>query len=340
MLLQFIMFVARIAKPTSSETCPLHSSLISLPFFCAFTQRPVSLFSTPCTLFLNHNLLYPSYFLKSAHSLPKTPGGSIGISNQVLEPPLTPIKSKYFIGVPSNPFRMLLFRKRGGGPFLHFHPLIRNCQQLREMAHSSCARIISTRTRESANAMSWSRSGFSLAKPSLRAASNRTPRNSSLAQASARTSAEFSPIPAVNTSASIPPRLAAIAPMPEARRCTKISNASFARSVPFFMADTISRISPEIPETPKSPERLFSNSSNCSPERFCCRIRYVRIPGSTEPLRVPIINPSSGVNPMVVSTLFPLRIAASEQPFPRWQLTRRSFANSFPSNRAARRAQY
>ena len=45
------------------------------------------------------------------------------------------------------------------------------------------------------------------------------------------------------------------------------------------------------------------------------------MPGSTDPLRVPIMIPSSGVNPMVVSTLLPLSIAASEQPFPRWQLT-------------------
>ena len=39
--------------------------------------------------------------------------------------------------------------------------------------------------------------------------------------------------------------------------------------------------------------------------------------GSTEPLRVPIITPSSGVSPMVVSMLFPFRTAAKEAPFPR-----------------------
>ena len=39
-----------------------------------------------------------------------------------------------------------------------------------------------------------------------------------------------------------------------------------------------------------------------------------------EPERVPIMRPSSGVNPMVVSTLFPSRTAASEAPLPRWQI--------------------
>src|SRR5260370_17016729 len=45
------------------------------------------------------------------------------------------------------------------------------------------------------------------------------------------------------------------------------------------------------------------------------------MPGSTEPERVPIMRPSSRVNPMVVATLRPSRIAAKEQPFPRWQVT-------------------
>ena len=44
------------------------------------------------------------------------------------------------------------------------------------------------------------------------------------------------------------------------------------------------------------------------------------MPGSTEPERVPIISPSSGVNPMVVSMLLPPRMRASEQPLPRWQV--------------------
>ena len=48
------------------------------------------------------------------------------------------------------------------------------------------------------------------------------------------------------------------------------------------------------------------------------------IPGSIEPQRVPIIRPSSGVKPMVVSTHFPSRTAAMEAPLPRWQMIRRA----------------
>ncbi len=39
--------------------------------------------------------------------------------------------------------------------------------------------------------------------------------------------------------------------------------------------------------------------------------------GSMEPERVPIISPSSGVNPMLVSTLFPFATAVTDAPFPR-----------------------
>ena len=46
------------------------------------------------------------------------------------------------------------------------------------------------------------------------------------------------------------------------------------------------------------------------------------MPGSTEPDRVPIISPSSGVWPMDVSTERPSRTAVTEQPLPRWATTR------------------
>ena len=45
------------------------------------------------------------------------------------------------------------------------------------------------------------------------------------------------------------------------------------------------------------------------------------IDGSMEPLRVPMTTPSSGVRPIVVSRLRPLRTAASEQPYPRCAVT-------------------
>ena len=42
--------------------------------------------------------------------------------------------------------------------------------------------------------------------------------------------------------------------------------------------------------------------------------------GSRSPLRLPITRPSSGVKPIEVSTERPPRIAATEQPLPRWQV--------------------
>ena len=58
------------------------------------------------------------------------------------------------------------------------------------------------------------------------------------------------------------------------------------------------------------------------------------------PERVPIMRPSSGVNPIVVSTLRPPSTAVIEQPFPRWQVTTFSDRKFFPSNWAARPAEY
>jgi hypothetical protein len=44
-------------------------------------------------------------------------------------------------------------------------------------------------------------------------------------------------------------------------------------------------------------------------------------PGSTEPDRVAMTRPSSGVNPIVVSTDRPSRTAANDAPAPRWHDT-------------------
>ncbi len=56
------------------------------------------------------------------------------------------------------------------------------------------------------------------------------------------------------------------------------------------------------------------------------------------PARVAITSPSSGVKPIVVSTLRPCAIAASEAPAPRWQDTMRSSSGTVPSISPARRA--
>ena len=56
--------------------------------------------------------------------------------------------------------------------------------------------------------------------------------------------------------------------------------------------------------------------------------------GSTEPERVPIIMPSSGVKPMLVSTLLPFSTAVTDAPFPRWQTISR---DEFGGNAATAR---
>jgi hypothetical protein len=95
-------------------------------------------------------------------------------------------------------------------------------------------------------------------------------------------------------------------------------------------------MSPEIPETPNSPASRYNASSTCFAERPQLRCTYSRMPGSTEPLRVAIMSPSSGVKPMVVSTDRPPSTAEAEHPLPRWQMTRRSSSGGRPSIAAAR----
>ncbi len=48
---------------------------------------------------------------------------------------------------------------------------------------------------------------------------------------------------------------------------------------------------------------------------------YVTAEGSTAPVLVPIRTPSSGVNPIDVSTDLPPSTAVIDEPFPRWQET-------------------
>ena len=45
---------------------------------------------------------------------------------------------------------------------------------------------------------------------------------------------------------------------------------------------------------------------------------------------VPIIKPSSGLNPPVVATATPPRTAVAKQPPPRWQLMMRNWSNPVP----------
>ena len=56
--------------------------------------------------------------------------------------------------------------------------------------------------------------------------------------------------------------------------------------------------------------------------------------GSSEPARVAMTRPSSGLKPMVVSTERPSRTAVAEAPPPMWHTTRR--VGGAPSRAAAR----
>ena len=63
----------------------------------------------------------------------------------------------------------------------------------------------------------------------------------------------------------------------------------------------------------------------------------VMMAGSTLPLRVPIMTPSSGVYPMVVSIEMPWSMAAKLTPDPIWQVTILRSWGLAPMNCAARR---
>ena len=65
------------------------------------------------------------------------------------------------------------------------------------------------------------------------------------------------------------------------------------------------------PSSPERCSRLCAISCGGSPS---CSSIHSSSPGSTDPQRVAMTRPSSGVNPMVVSTLRPSRTAASEAP--------------------------
>ena len=89
--------------------------------------------------------------------------------------------------------------------------------------------MINRRTFESGAAISWSDCAVAFF-----VGSSAKPKNVKWLHAAARTSGEFSPMPAVNTNASIPFNAASMEPIPDRSRCTNTSNASWARSFPLF----------------------------------------------------------------------------------------------------------
>jgi hypothetical protein len=68
-------------------------------------------------------------------------------------------------------------------------------------------------------------------------------------------------------------------------------------------------------------------------------IRNSSTPGSSDPQRVPIGNPSTAVKPMVVATLRPASIAHMLEPLPRWNTTVRPAA-ARSSSAGSREAMY
>jgi hypothetical protein len=75
-------------------------------------------FSTPNRLFSIPTFAYPHYFQCLTHSLPKTPRGGVSRTSPNPTSPATPTESTSSPNVPSNPFRMIFFRKSSPTPSL------------------------------------------------------------------------------------------------------------------------------------------------------------------------------------------------------------------------------
>src|SRR5215207_1837946 len=95
-----------------------------------------------------------------------------------------------------------------------------------------------------------------------------------------------------------------------------------------------------VPASPTSPDPRSRPSDTSSADSPRCRCSQSTAPGSTEPERVAMTSPSSGVNPIVVSTDRPEATAHSDAPAPRWQVTTRNPSTARPSSSAVRRAAY
>ena len=89
------------------------------------------------------------------------------------------------------------------------------------------------------------------------------------------------------------------------------------------------------PVSASSPDFLLRSVSISAGESFSASMIARTAAGSMLPQRVPMMRPASGVKPIVVSTTSPWRIAASEEPLPRWHVTRFTFESGFLRNFAA-----
>ncbi len=157
---------------------------------------------------------------------------------------------------------------------------------------------------------------------SLAASSSATPKKPRPAAARHRTGAECSPIPAVNTRMSRPPRAATIEAMPARNRCRYTPIARTASWSPVCSAASTARMS-ALPARPSSPERCNRAVLISLDDRPPWSSSQSTSPASTDPARVAMTSPSSGVKPIVVSTQNPPRTAARDAPAPRWHVTTR-----------------
>ena len=124
--------------------------------------------------------------------------------------------------------------------------------------------------------------------------------------------------PAVKTSASRPPSATAMRPRPwrlGTRRPRVPAGPRLVRAL------ELSDVAGEAGE-PGQPDSCSSAGSSARASSWVAQ-QVTSAPGVTEPGRVAIGTPSSGVKPIVVSTERPSRTAVTEQPPPRWQTTSR-----------------
>ena len=129
-----------------------------------------------------------------------------------------------------------------------------------------------------------------------------------------------SPIPPVKTIASTPLSAAANEPTYFLMRYPAAVIAMVAFSSPAFILGSRSRISElKSPLRPYIPHFLlrYVTISPISLPSFLPR--YSTAPASMSPERVPMITPSRGVKPIVVSTHLPAFTADKLLPLPRWQ---------------------
>ena len=128
----------------------------------------------------------------------------------------------------------------------------------------SSSRVWMTKMRAGESSLAISASASSFA---LRSLSRRSPINSSPSHAAARNAGEPLPHSLVKTSASTPPRLAAIAPIAERTRSANMSKARRARGFPWSSAASTRARSDDTPEMPNKPEDRLSASSISSSVR-------------------------------------------------------------------------